>query len=101
MTSILTYPPPPQLLTHTPPGKPKLHLVVLGHVDAGKSTLMGRMLYELGLLSDKAVHKAQRDAAAAGKVGAQPLYVCLCACARMVQGCACGAAVSWPTRCHV
>lgn len=40
-------------------GKPRLHLVVLGHVDAGKSTLMGRMLYELGLISDKAVHKTQ------------------------------------------
>ncbi|KAL4857598.1 HBS1-like protein [Chlorella vulgaris] len=47
--------------------KPRLHLVVLGHVDAGKSTLMGRMLYELGLISDKAVHKTQRDAAASGK----------------------------------
>ncbi len=40
-------------------GKPRLHLVVLGHVDAGKSTLMGRMLYELGLISDKTVHKTQ------------------------------------------
>jgi elongation factor 1 alpha-like protein len=40
-------------------GKPRLHLVVLGHVDAGKSTLMGRMLYELGLVTDKAVHKTQ------------------------------------------
>lgn len=48
-------------------GRPKLHLVVLGHVDAGKSTLMGRMLYELGLITDKAVHRTQRDAAAAGK----------------------------------
>lgn len=28
--------------------KPQLHLVVLGHVDAGKSTLMGRLLYDLG-----------------------------------------------------
>ena len=28
--------------------KPKLHLVVLGHVDAGKSTLMGRLLHDLG-----------------------------------------------------
>lgn len=28
--------------------KPRLHLVVLGHVDAGKSTLMGRLLHELG-----------------------------------------------------
>ena len=29
-------------------GRTKLHLVVLGHVDAGKSTLMGRLLHELG-----------------------------------------------------
>lgn len=29
-------------------GKTRLHLVVLGHVDAGKSTLMGRLLHELG-----------------------------------------------------
>ena len=28
--------------------QPKLHLVVLGHVDAGKSTLMGRFLHDLG-----------------------------------------------------
>ena len=29
-------------------GKPLLHLVVLGHVDVGKSTLMGRLLHDLG-----------------------------------------------------
>ena len=29
-------------------GKPLLHMVVLGHVDAGKSTLMGRLLHDLG-----------------------------------------------------
>lgn len=28
--------------------QPKLHLVVLGHVDAGKSTLMGRLMHDLG-----------------------------------------------------
>ena len=28
--------------------KPQLHLVVVGHVDAGKSTLMGRLLHDLG-----------------------------------------------------
>ena len=28
--------------------QPKLHLAVLGHVDAGKSTLMGRLLHDLG-----------------------------------------------------
>ena len=26
----------------------RLHLVVLGHVDAGKSTLMGRLLHDVG-----------------------------------------------------
>ena len=35
---------------HTPP---KLHLVVLGHVDAGKSTLMGRLLHDLGWVARK------------------------------------------------
>jgi hypothetical protein len=47
--------------------KPRLHLVVLGHVDAGKSTLMGRTLYELGLLSERTVQRTQREAAASGK----------------------------------
>lgn len=39
--------------------KPRLHLVVLGHVDAGKSTLMGRFLVELGLVPQRVVHKTQ------------------------------------------
>eukprot|EP00884_Botryococcus_braunii_P016884 jgi/Botrbrau1/387/Bobra.110_2s0042.1 len=49
------------------PGKPKLHMVVVGHVDAGKSTLMGRLLYELGIVSEKEVQKQEREAAQAGK----------------------------------
>ena len=44
-----------------------LQLVVLGHVDAGKSTLVGRLLHACGALSDTAVAKLSRDAAAAGK----------------------------------
>ena len=38
-------------------GKRRLNLVVAGHVDAGKSTLMGRLLYEL-----KAVDQRTYDA---------------------------------------
>ncbi|KAL3137939.1 hypothetical protein ABBQ38_005186 [Trebouxia sp. C0009 RCD-2024] len=47
--------------------QPKLHLVVLGHVDAGKSTLMGRLLHDLGYVSQKTVHKHEKEAAQAGK----------------------------------
>eukprot|EP00898_Chlorokybus_atmophyticus_P006570 jgi/Chlat1/6914/Chrsp52S06586 len=46
---------------------PGLHLVVVGHVDAGKSTLMGRLLAELGVVTEKQMKKHVRDAAASGK----------------------------------
>lgn len=49
-------------------GRRGLHLVVMGHVDAGKSTLMGRLLHDLGQVSQKEVHKNQRESAQAGKV---------------------------------
>eukprot|EP00878_Enallax_costatus_P005079 GHUV01005340.1.p1 GENE.GHUV01005340.1~~GHUV01005340.1.p1 ORF type:complete len:524 (+),score=140.75 GHUV01005340.1:175-1572(+) len=48
-------------------GRRGLHLVVMGHVDAGKSTLMGRLLADLGNVSQKEVHKNQKEAAQAGK----------------------------------
>ena len=35
----------------------KFSYFVLGHVDAGKSTLMGHLLYRLGDVSKKAMHK--------------------------------------------
>lgn len=44
-----------------------IHLVVLGHVDAGKSTLMGRMLFETGVVSEREVMKAKKEAHAIGK----------------------------------
>ncbi|GAA97853.1 uncharacterized protein L969DRAFT_25596 [Mixia osmundae IAM 14324] len=45
----------------------RISLVVVGHVDAGKSTLMGRLLYELGHTSDRALEANQRQSAKAGK----------------------------------
>lgn len=48
-------------------GRQTLNLVVLGHVDAGKSTLMGRMLYETGVVGDREISKAQKEAKAIGK----------------------------------
>eukprot|EP00795_Rhopilema_esculentum_P007678 gene7678-13501_t len=38
-------------------GKDLLNLVVIGHVDAGKSTLMGHILFRLGNVTKKAMHK--------------------------------------------
>ena len=47
--------------------KSSLHVVVLGHVDAGKSTLMGRLLHDLGYVDERVVRKNQQAAQAAGK----------------------------------
>jgi elongation factor 1 alpha-like protein len=38
-----------------------------GHVDAGKSTLMGRLLYELGRLQEKARIANERGSSKVGK----------------------------------
>jgi len=40
---------------------------VVGHVDAGKSTLSGRLLVESGAVSAQAMSRLQREAAQAGK----------------------------------
>lgn len=47
--------------------KPHIHLVVIGHVDAGKSTLMGHALYDLGFVSQKIMHKYEQESKKVGK----------------------------------
>lgn len=47
--------------------KPHIHLVVIGHVDAGKSTLMGHTLYDLGFVSQKIMHKYEQESKKVGK----------------------------------
>lgn len=47
--------------------KPHIHLVVIGHVDAGKSTLMGHTLYDLGVVSQKVMHKHEQESKKLGK----------------------------------
>lgn len=37
--------------------KPKINLVIIGHVDSGKSTIVGHLLYTLNELDKKEVHK--------------------------------------------
>ena len=47
--------------------KRPVSLVVAGHVDAGKSTLFGRTLYELSYVSESDMSKLAKESAAAGK----------------------------------
>ncbi|KAI8348136.1 P-loop containing nucleoside triphosphate hydrolase protein [Mortierella sp. GBAus27b] len=47
--------------------KESLNLVVIGHVDAGKSTLMGHLLYLQGEVTEKTIRKHEREAQRVGK----------------------------------
>ncbi|XP_005104900.1 HBS1-like protein isoform X1 [Aplysia californica] len=47
--------------------KELLNLVVIGHVDAGKSTLMGHLLYQLGSVNKKTMHKYEQESKKLGK----------------------------------
>ncbi|XP_055981864.1 HBS1-like protein isoform X1 [Sorex fumeus] len=48
-------------------GKQLLNLVVIGHVDAGKSTLMGHLLFLLGNVNKRTMHKYEQESKKAGK----------------------------------
>ncbi len=47
--------------------KPHLNLIFTGHVDHGKSTLVGRILYDTGALSENDLRKLKEEAAKVGK----------------------------------
>lgn len=47
--------------------KPKINFVVIGHVDAGKSTLMGRLLYDVGAVDKRIIDQYKRESENAGK----------------------------------
>ncbi|XP_066274741.1 HBS1-like protein isoform X3 [Branchiostoma lanceolatum] len=48
-------------------GKEVINMVIIGHVDAGKSTLMGHLLYRLGHVNKKTMHKYEVESQKAGK----------------------------------
>ncbi|XP_038057818.1 HBS1-like protein isoform X2 [Patiria miniata] len=48
-------------------GKQLINLVVIGHVDAGKSTLMGHLLYLLGQVNQRQMHKYEQESKKQGK----------------------------------
>ena len=47
--------------------KEHLNLVVVGHVDHGKSTLMGRLLHELGAIDERTIKQYEEEAKKIGK----------------------------------
>jgi len=47
--------------------RPCISLVVVGHVDAGKSTLMGHLLCLVGNVSSKQLHKFEKESKQMGK----------------------------------
>jgi hypothetical protein len=44
-----------------------LTMVVTGHVDAGKSTLVGHLLYKCGAVAQRTIHKYEKDSQNIGK----------------------------------
>jgi elongation factor 1-alpha len=48
-------------------GKQHLGIVIVGHVDAGKSTTTGRLLFELGGLGEREMEKLKKEAQELGK----------------------------------
>jgi len=47
--------------------KPHLNLAVIGHVDHGKSTLVGRMMYETGAVDQHTIDEYRKEASSKGK----------------------------------
>jgi len=48
-------------------GKKHLGIVVVGHVDAGKSTTTGHLMFELGGIDDRTLEKLKKEAETQGK----------------------------------
>ncbi|RLI11937.1 elongation factor 1-alpha, partial [Candidatus Bathyarchaeota archaeon] len=41
--------------------KPHLNLVIIGHVDHGKSTTMGHLLYLAGAIDDRTIRQYEEE----------------------------------------
>ncbi|HIQ13786.1 MAG TPA: elongation factor 1-alpha, partial [Thermoprotei archaeon] len=50
-----------------PREKEHLNIITIGHVDHGKSTLMGRLLYEAGFIDKRIIQQYEDEAKKLGK----------------------------------
>jgi len=55
--------------------KPNMNVIFVGHVDAGKSTIVGRLLYDTGAVSEQEMTKLKQEAEKHGKSGFEFAYV--------------------------
>ena len=55
--------------------KPHMNLVFIGHVDHGKSTTVGRLLYDTGNVPEQDLRKLQDKAKEVGKSGFEFAFV--------------------------
>lgn len=56
-------------------GKPHINLVFVGHVDHGKSTTVGRLLFDTGAIEEQAMRKLKEKAEELGKGGFEFAFV--------------------------
>ncbi len=55
--------------------KPNMNVVFVGHVDAGKSTVVGQLMFQSGCVSDQEMKKLKEEAEKHGKAGFEFAYV--------------------------
>ena len=55
--------------------KPNMNVVFVGHVDAGKSTCVGRLMFDGGAVTEQEMVKLREEAAKNGKAGFEFAYV--------------------------
>jgi elongation factor 1-alpha len=55
--------------------KPNMNVIFVGHVDAGKSTTVGRLMFDSGVISDQEMKKLKEEAEKNGKAGFEFAYV--------------------------
>ncbi len=55
--------------------KPHINIVFVGHVDHGKSTTVGRLLYDAGTIDEQTMRKLKETAQEVGKVGFEFAFV--------------------------
>ena len=55
--------------------KPNMNVVFVGHVDAGKSTVVGQLLFQSGIVSEQEMKKLRDEAQKHGKAGFEFAYI--------------------------